>query len=58
MLIRSGSSKLGAPVADNRTGTTATDTSTDARMNSAMLSSAPVEIIIWPMPIPPIEMIM
>ena len=57
-LIRSGSSKFGAPVLDSRTGTTAIETSTEATTNSAMLFSAPVEIIIWPMPSPPMVMIM
>ena len=57
-LIRSGSSKFGAPVADSSTGTTAIDTSTDARIKSAMLFCAPVEIIICPMPRPPIDTIM
>ena len=56
--MRSGSSKLGAPVLDRRMGTTAIETRTEARTNSAMLFSAPAEIIIWPRPRPPMVMIM
>ena len=56
--MRSGSSKLGAPVLDRRMGTTAIETSTEATTNSAMLFSVPVEIIIWPMPRPPMVIIM
>ena len=58
MLILSGSSNAGADVAESNTGTTAIETRTEARRNSTMLSSPPAPIISWPMPSPPIEIIM